>query len=72
MPKKIGEELKARAVQLVTEHRGEYSSLTAAAVVVAKAPGDGEGVGPPLMIQSQIVDGQRRSRRPRNRPRSRR
>ncbi len=35
MPKKIDEELKARAVRLVNDHQGEYSSLTAAAAVVA-------------------------------------
>lgn len=28
MPKKIDDELKARAVRLVNHHRGEYSSLT--------------------------------------------
>ena len=33
MPKKIDEELKARAVRLVNDHQGEYSSLTAAAAV---------------------------------------
>ena len=36
MPKKIDDELKARAVRLVNDHQGEYSSLTAAAAVVAK------------------------------------
>ena len=29
MPKKIDDELKARAVRLVNDHQGEYSSLTA-------------------------------------------
>lgn len=33
MPKKIDDELKARAVRLVNDHQGEYSSLTAAAAV---------------------------------------
>jgi len=37
MPKKIDDELKARAVRLVNDHQGEYSSLTAAAAVVAKS-----------------------------------
>ena len=41
MPKKIDEELKARAVRLVQDHQGEYSSLTAAAAVVAKQLGVG-------------------------------
>ena len=36
MPKKIDDELNARAVRLVNDHQGEYSSLTAAAAVVAK------------------------------------
>lgn len=35
-PKKIDPNLKARAVRLVNEQRGEYSSSTAAAEVVAK------------------------------------
>ena len=39
MPKKIDDELKARAVRLVNDHQGEYSSLTAAAAVVAKQLG---------------------------------
>ena len=36
MPKKTDEELNARAVRLVSEYRGEYFSLAAAAAVVAK------------------------------------
>ena len=36
MPKKIDPELKARAVRLVSEHRGEYPTLTAASQAVAK------------------------------------
>jgi len=43
MPKKIDEELKARVVRLVSDHQGEYSSLTAAAAVVAKQLGAGKG-----------------------------
>jgi len=31
VPKKIDDELKARAVRLVNDHQGEYSSLTAEA-----------------------------------------
>ena len=34
MPKKIDPELKARAVRLVSEHRGEYPTLTAASQTV--------------------------------------
>ena len=44
MPKKIDDELKARAVRLVNDHQGEYSSLTAAAAVVAKQLGCRQGV----------------------------
>ncbi len=41
MPKNIDEAHKARAVRLVPDHRGEYSTLTAAAAVVAKQLGVG-------------------------------
>jgi hypothetical protein len=34
MPKRIDPELKARAVRLVSEHRGEYPTLTAASQTV--------------------------------------
>lgn len=59
MPKKIDEELKARAVRLVNDHQGEYSSLTAAAVVVAKQLGVGKESVRRWVIQSQIDGGQR-------------
>lgn len=36
MPKVIDPELKARAVRLVLEHRGEYPTTTAAVAAVAK------------------------------------
>ncbi len=42
MPKKIDEELKARAVRLVTDHLGEYPSVTAASAVVATQVGVGK------------------------------
>ncbi|MEO8830224.1 MAG: IS3 family transposase, partial [Lapillicoccus sp.] len=60
MPKKIDDELKARAVRLVSDHRGEYSSLTAAAaVVVAKQLGVGKESVRRWVIQSQVDGGQR-------------
>lgn len=59
MPKKIDEELKARAVRLVNEHQGEYSSLTAAAGVVAKQVGVSQESVRRWVIQSQIDGGQR-------------
>lgn len=39
MPKKIDPALRERAVRLVREHRGEYSSTTAAAEAVARQLG---------------------------------
>lgn len=39
MPKKIDPQVKARAVRLVSEHRGEYPSLTAACEAVARQTG---------------------------------
>src|SRR3954470_3334917 len=60
MPRKIDEELKARAVRLVSDHQGEYSSLTAAAAVVAKQLGVGKESVRRWVIQSQVDGGQRR------------
>ena len=59
MPKKIDEELKARAVRLVSDHRGEYSSLTAAAAVVAKQLGVGKESVRRWAIQSDVDSGSR-------------
>jgi transposase-like protein len=39
MPRKIDPELRARAVRLVGEHRGEYPTETAAVVAVARQLG---------------------------------
>jgi transposase len=41
MPKKIDEELRARAVRLVSEHGQEYPTLTAACTAVARQLGVG-------------------------------
>src|SRR3954451_211103 len=59
MPKKIDDELKARAVRLVNDHRGEYSSLTAAAAVVAKQLGVGKESVRRWALQADIDGGQR-------------
>lgn len=59
MPKKIDPELRARAVRLVNEHQGEYSSLTAASAVVARQLGVGKESVRRWVLQSQIDDGQR-------------
>ena len=59
MPKKIDVELKARAVRLVVEHRGEYPNLTAAAAAVAKQVGVGKESVRRWVIQADIDSGQR-------------
>src|SRR3954463_3064997 len=59
MPRKIDDELKARAVRLVNDHQGEYSSLTAAAAVVAKQLGIGKESVRRWVVQSQVDGGQR-------------
>jgi transposase len=59
MPKKIDAEHKARPVRLVHDHQGEYSSLTAAAAVVAKQLGVGKESVRRWVIQSQVDGGQR-------------
>ncbi len=59
MPKKIDDELRARAVRLVQDHLGEYSSLTAASVVVAKQLGVGKESVRRWVIQAQVDGGQR-------------
>lgn len=59
MPKKIDPELKARAVRLVSDHIGEYPSLSAAAAVVAKQLGVGKESVRRWVIQAQIDGGDR-------------
>jgi transposase len=59
MPKKIDPQLKARAVRLVSEHRGEYPNLTAAAAAVAKQVGVGKESVRRLVIQADIDAGLR-------------
>jgi transposase len=59
MPKKIDEEVKARAVRLVLEHESEYPSLTAAAAAVAKQVGVGKESVRRWVVQAQVDGGQR-------------
>ena len=59
MPKKIDEEVKARAVRLVSDHLGEYPSLTAASAAVARQLGVGKESVRRWVIQSQVDGGQR-------------
>jgi transposase-like protein len=59
MPKKIDGELKARAVRLVSDHVGEYPSLTAASAAVAKQLGVGRESVLRWVVQDQVDGGQR-------------
>ena len=59
MPKKIDDELKARAVRLVNEHLGEYPSLTAASAAVARQVGVGKESVRRWVVQAQVDGGQR-------------
>ncbi len=59
MPKKIDEELRARAVRLVMEHRSEYPTLTAAVQAVAKQVGVGKESVRRWVAQAEIDTGAR-------------
>jgi transposase-like protein len=59
MPKKIDPELRARAVRLVSEHRQEYPSLTAASHAVARQLGVGKESVRRWVLQAQVDAGQR-------------
>src|SRR5665648_124054 len=59
MPKKIDPELKARAVRLVSEHIGEYPSLTAASAAVARQLGVGKESVRRWVLQAQVDHGAR-------------
>lgn len=59
VPKKIDPNLKARAVRLVNEHRGEYASLTAAAEAVAKQLGVGKESVRRWCLQADVDAGRR-------------
>src|SRR4051812_45490659 len=59
MPKRIDEQLKARAVRLVSEHQQEYSSLTAACEAVAKQVGVGQESVRRWVRQAEVDRGER-------------
>ncbi len=59
MPKKIDPNVKERCVRQVLEHRAEYSSLTAAAAVVARREGLGKETVRRWVVQAEIDSGQR-------------
>ena len=56
---KVDPEVKVRAVRLVTEHAGEFSSLTAASAAVAKQLGLGKESVRRWVVQEQVDGGQR-------------
>ena len=58
MPKKINPEVKARAVRLVTEHRQEYPSLTAAEAV-SRQLGLGRETVRRWVVQADVDAGRR-------------
>ena len=59
MPKKITEELRARAVRMVLEHREDYPSRTAAAQAVARQLGVGRETVRRWVVDAEIDAGQR-------------
>ena len=59
MPKKFDPELKARAVRLVVEHRGEYPTLTAASQAVARQVGVGKETLRRWVMQAEVDAGER-------------
>lgn len=59
MPKKIDPEVQARAVRLVSDHLGEYPSLTAASAAVAQQVGVGRETVRRWVVQAQVDGGQR-------------
>ena len=59
MPKRIDDQLKARALRLVTEHQQEYPSLTAACEAVARQVGVGKESVRRWVRQAEIDGGRR-------------
>ena len=59
MPKKIDPAVKQRCVRQVLEHLPEYSSLTAAAEVVARREGLGKETVRRWVVQAQVDGGHR-------------
>lgn len=59
MPKKIDEQLKERALRLVTEHQQEYPSLTAACEAVARQVGVGKESVRRWVRQAEVDRGER-------------
>ncbi|GAB4010481.1 transposase [Nocardioides ultimimeridianus] len=57
MPKKIDEQLKARAVRLVLEHQSEYPSRQAAVEAVARQLGVGKESVRRWVLQAEVDSG---------------
>ena len=62
VPKRIDEEVKARAVRLVLEHGGEYPTMTAATVAVARQLGVARESVRRWVAQAQVDAGDRQGR----------
>lgn len=62
MPKKIDEQLRARAVRLVTEHQQEYPNLTSACAAVARQVGVGKESVRRWVRQAEVDGGLREGR----------
>lgn len=59
MPKRIDDELKAKAVRLVREHRQDYPSVTAASLAVARQLGLGKETVRRWVVQADVDEGAR-------------
>lgn len=59
MPRKIDDELRAKAVRLVQEHRQDYPSVTAASMAVARQLGLGKETVRRWVVQADVDDGAR-------------
>jgi len=59
MPKKIDDELRAKAVRLVQEHRQDYPSVTAASLAVARQLGLGKETVRRWVVQADVDGGAR-------------
>lgn len=59
MPKKVDPALKDRALRIVAEHRGDYSSITAVSKAVADQLGIGKETVRRWVVQADIDAGNR-------------
>lgn len=59
MPRKIDDEVRAKAVRLVQEHRQDYPSVTAASMAVARQLGLGKETVRRWVVQADVDDGAR-------------